>query len=90
MRGAQAQGDLVYPRRRLPAGEMKHGPIALIDRDLPVIVIAPRDPWYEKMFSQIEQARARGGYVIALATDGDERTMSVAITRSGCPIVHGC
>jgi glucosamine--fructose-6-phosphate aminotransferase (isomerizing) len=61
-----------------PAGEMKHGPIALIDRDMPVIVIAPRDPWYEKMFSQIEQARARGGFVIALATDGDERIASVA------------
>jgi glucosamine--fructose-6-phosphate aminotransferase (isomerizing) len=55
-----------------PAGEMKHGPIALIDRDMPVIVIAPRDPWYEKMISQIEQAKARGGTVIAVATDGDE------------------
>ena len=61
-----------------PAGEMKHGPIALIDRDMPVIVIAPRDPWYEKMLSQIEQARARGGTVIALATDGDERISDVA------------
>jgi len=56
-----------------PAGEMKHGPIALIDRSMPVIVIAPRDPWYEKMYSQIEQARSRGGIVIALATDGDEQ-----------------
>jgi glucosamine--fructose-6-phosphate aminotransferase (isomerizing) len=55
-----------------PAGEMKHGPIALIDRSMPVVVIAPRDPWYEKMYSQIEQARSRGGIVIALATDGDE------------------
>ncbi len=55
-----------------PAGEMKHGPIALIDHDLPVIVIAPRDPWYDKMLSQIEQAKARGGMVIAVATDGDE------------------
>lgn len=61
-----------------PAGEMKHGPIALIDRDMPVIVIAPRDPWYEKMFSQIEQARARGGVVIGLATDGDERVRAAA------------
>ncbi len=55
-----------------PAGEMKHGPIALIDREMPVIVIAPRDPWYEKMFSQIEQSKARGGLVIAVATDGDK------------------
>ncbi len=55
-----------------PAGEMKHGPIALIDESMPVVVIAPRDPWYDKMFSQIEQAKARGGKVIAVATDGDE------------------
>jgi glucosamine--fructose-6-phosphate aminotransferase (isomerizing) len=61
-----------------PAGEMKHGPIALIDRDMPVVVIAPRDPWYEKMLSQIEQAKARGGMVIAVATDGDERISELA------------
>jgi glucosamine--fructose-6-phosphate aminotransferase (isomerizing) len=61
-----------------PAGEMKHGPIALIDRDMPVVVIAPRDPWYEKMLSQIEQAKARGGMVIAVATDGDERIAELA------------
>jgi len=56
-----------------PAGEMKHGPIALIDEDMPVLAIAPKDPWYEKMISQIEQAKARGGTVIAMATDGDEK-----------------
>ncbi len=61
-----------------PAGEMKHGPIALIDREMPVVVIAPRDPWYDKMFSQIEQATARGGMVIAVATEGDETIASVA------------
>jgi glucosamine--fructose-6-phosphate aminotransferase (isomerizing) len=61
-----------------PAGEMKHGPIALIDREMPVVVIAPRDPWYEKMFSQIEQAKARGGTVVAVATDGDEQIPTVA------------
>jgi glucosamine--fructose-6-phosphate aminotransferase (isomerizing) len=56
-----------------PAGEMKHGPIALIDKDMPVLAISPKDPWYEKMISQIEQAKARGGMVIAVATDGDDR-----------------
>ena len=61
-----------------PAGEMKHGPIALIDKDMPVVVIAPRDPWYEKMFSQIEQAKARGGIVVAVATEGDELIQSIA------------
>lgn len=54
-----------------PAGEMKHGPIALIDEQMPVIAIAPQDHLYDKMVSQIEQARARGGIVIALATEGD-------------------
>ena len=61
-----------------PAGEMKHGPIALIDEDMPVVVIAPRDPWYEKMFSQIEQVKARGGIVIAVATEGDELIPTIA------------
>ncbi len=61
-----------------PAGEMKHGPIALIDETMPVVVIAPRDPWYEKMFSQVEQAKARGGLVIAVATEGDEVIPTVA------------
>ena len=55
-----------------PAGEMKHGPIALIDEEMPVLCLAPQDPWHEKMISQIQQAKARGGTVIALATDGDE------------------
>jgi glutamine---fructose-6-phosphate transaminase (isomerizing) len=61
-----------------PAGEMKHGPIALIDKTMPVLALALRDPWYEKMLSQVEQARARGGTVIALATDGDERMPALA------------
>jgi glucosamine--fructose-6-phosphate aminotransferase (isomerizing) len=56
-----------------PAGEMKHGPIALIDKTMPVMALAPMDPWYDKMISQIEQAMARGGEVIAVATDGDQR-----------------
>jgi len=54
-----------------PAGEMKHGPIALIDDEMPVLCIALKDTLYEKMISQIEQAKARGGIVIAIATEGD-------------------
>ena len=61
-----------------PAGEMKHGPIALIDESMPVVCIAPRDPWHEKMVSQIQQAKARGGQVVAVATDGDELIASMA------------
>ena len=55
-----------------PAGEMKHGPIALIDEVMPVVAIAVRDHVYDKMISQIEQVKARGGIAIALATEGDE------------------
>jgi glucosamine--fructose-6-phosphate aminotransferase (isomerizing) len=55
-----------------PAGEMKHGPIALIDEQMPVLAIALQDALYEKMISQIEQAKARNGIVIAIATEGDE------------------
>lgn len=61
-----------------PAGEMKHGPIALIDRNMPVVAIAPRDPWYDKMFSQIEQAKSRGGTVVAVATQGDQNIADIA------------
>ncbi len=61
-----------------PAGEMKHGPIALIDENMPVVCLAPKDPWHEKMISQIQQAKARGGTVIAVATDGDELVASMA------------
>jgi glucosamine--fructose-6-phosphate aminotransferase (isomerizing) len=55
-----------------PAGEMKHGPIALIDERMPVVAIVTKGALYDKMISQIEQAKARGGTVIALATVGDE------------------
>lgn len=60
-----------------PAGEMKHGPIALIDEEMPVLAICTKDPWYEKMISQIEQAKARGGIVIAVATAGDDRVRAL-------------
>ncbi len=55
-----------------PAGEMKHGPIALIDEHMPVVVVAPQDRVYDKMISQIEQVKARGGIVIAVANEGDD------------------
>jgi glucosamine--fructose-6-phosphate aminotransferase (isomerizing) len=54
------------------AGEMKHGPIALIDQNMPVVVIANRSPVYDKMISNLEQVRARDGQVIAIASEGDE------------------
>jgi glucosamine--fructose-6-phosphate aminotransferase (isomerizing) len=54
------------------AGEMKHGPIALIDADMPVVVIAPRDRVYDKTVSNLEEVRARDGQVIAVASEGDD------------------
>ena len=53
------------------AGEMKHGPIALIDENMPVVVIANKGPLYDKLISNLEQVRARDGQVIAIATEGD-------------------
>ena len=55
-----------------PAGEMKHGPIALIDDNMPVVCIVTQDHVYDKMISQIEQVRARNGIVISLINEGDE------------------
>ncbi len=53
------------------AGEMKHGPIALIDEDMPVVVLCPRDAHYEKTLSNMQEVRAREGQIIAVATEGD-------------------
>jgi glucosamine--fructose-6-phosphate aminotransferase (isomerizing) len=55
-----------------PAGEMKHGPIALIDEEMPVVAIVPKDRIYEKTLSNVEQVKARGGILIAIATEGDD------------------
>ena len=55
-----------------PAGEMKHGPIALIDKDMPVLAIMPKDRWHDKMVNQVEQVKSRGGKIIVVATEGDE------------------
>ncbi len=60
-----------------PAGEMKHGPIALIDERLPVVTIAPHDAVFEKMIGNMQEVKARGGSVIALTTRGDEKLKSM-------------
>ena len=60
------------------AGEMKHGPIALIDEDMPVVALALQDKLYPKMLSNIEEVKARNGRVIAVATEGDEAITSIA------------
>src|SRR5687767_4372526 len=60
-----------------PAGEMKHGPIALIDERMPVVAIAPDDHVFEKMVGNVQEAKARGGAVIAITTAGDSRMAAV-------------
>jgi glucosamine--fructose-6-phosphate aminotransferase (isomerizing) len=60
-----------------PAGEMKHGPIALIDERMPVVAIAPNDHVFEKMVGNVQEAKARGGSVIAITTEGDSRMAAV-------------
>jgi glucosamine--fructose-6-phosphate aminotransferase (isomerizing) len=60
-----------------PAAEMKHGPIALIDDDMPVVFLAPRDQVYQKVVSNIEEVKARGGRIIAVVSDGDTELRSL-------------
>jgi glucosamine--fructose-6-phosphate aminotransferase (isomerizing) len=59
-------------------GEMKHGPIALIDEEMPIVAITTRDANYEKSFSNLEEVKARGGRVIAVATEGDQHIKDYA------------
>jgi glucosamine--fructose-6-phosphate aminotransferase (isomerizing) len=60
-----------------PAGEMKHGPIALIDENMPVVAIAPDDSVFEKMLGNVQEAKARGGTVIAITNEGDQRMSAI-------------
>jgi len=61
-----------------PAAEMKHGPIALIDENMPIIVIATHGNSYEKVVSNIQEVKARKGKVIAIVTEGDEQVRNMA------------
>lgn len=71
-----------------PAGEMKHGPIALIDSQMPTVVIAPRDSVYDKMVSQIEQVKARNGLVLAVGHGDDEYLSEKADVLLPIPEIH--
>jgi glucosamine--fructose-6-phosphate aminotransferase (isomerizing) len=73
MEGALKLKEISYIHAEgYPAGEMKHGPIALIDKNMPTVAIAPHDGVYDKMISQIEQVKARNGMVLAVAHGDDE------------------
>ena len=70
------------------AGEMKHGPIALIDQEMPTMVIAPKDSVYDKMISQVEQVKARNGIVLAIAHAEDEYIKTKADFVLPIPVIH--
>lgn len=61
-----------------PAGEMKHGPIALIDDAMPVVAVMPQDMHYDKILSNVNEAKSRDGRIIAVVTEGDEHVTSIA------------
>ncbi|NJN81465.1 MAG: glutamine--fructose-6-phosphate transaminase (isomerizing), partial [Caldilineaceae bacterium] len=71
-----------------PAGEMKHGPIALIDENMPTVVVAPRDSVYDKMVSQVEQVKARRGVVLAVAHEDDRDIRAKADYVLPIPHIH--
>lgn len=73
-----------------PAAEMKHGPIALIDSDMPVVVIATRNAMYEKVLSNIQEIKARKGNVIALVSKGDETISKIADEVIELPDTEEC
>jgi glucosamine--fructose-6-phosphate aminotransferase (isomerizing) len=71
-----------------PAAEMKHGPIALIDENMPVVVIAPRDAVYDKIRSNIDEVKARGGCLVGVVTEGDTELMDVVDHAIPIPRTH--
>lgn len=71
-----------------PAAEMKHGPIALIDQDMPVVVVATKDRVYEKVISNIEEVAARGGRIVAIVSEGDQEIGRLAETVIEVPQVR--
>jgi len=71
-----------------PAAEMKHGPIALIDDKMPVVVIAAKDSSYEKVVSNVQEVKARKGVVIAIVTEGDRVISEMADYVIEIPSAH--
>jgi glucosamine--fructose-6-phosphate aminotransferase (isomerizing) len=79
LEGALKMKEISYVHAEgYPAGELKHGPLALIDRNWPVVAIMPQDSVYGKTFSNLEEAKARQGRIIAIATKGDEEIKKVS------------
>ena len=79
MEGALKLKEISYVHAEgYAAGEMKHGPISLIDDGMPVVALAPQGPLYEKMVGNVNEVKARGGKVIAVATEGDRQIAGIA------------
>jgi glutamine---fructose-6-phosphate transaminase (isomerizing) len=79
LEGALKLKELAYMHAEgYAAGEMKHGPIALIDKNMIVVVVAPRDDVYEKTVSNLEEVRARGGQVVSIGTDKDNKLSKIS------------
>lgn len=73
-----------------PAAEMKHGPIALIDEEMPSVIVAPQDHLYDKIVSNVQQVKARGGSIIAIVTEGDSVIRNIADHVLEVPEVPEC
>jgi len=70
------------------AGELKHGPIALVDRHMPIVVIAPPDKYYEKTISNIEEVRSRDGRIVAIGVKKDKKLRDLADHYIQCPSIE--
>ena len=90
MEGALKLKEISYIHAEgYPAGEMKHGPIALIDEQVPVIVVAPTDQWFDKVASNMQEVAARGGKVVLISdAEGVEKASDVAWASIKLPTVH--
>lgn len=73
-----------------PAAEMKHGPIALVDAEMPSVIVAPKDHLYDKIVSNVQQVKARGGNIIAIVTEGDTTIRNIADHVLEVPEVPEC
>jgi glucosamine--fructose-6-phosphate aminotransferase (isomerizing) len=71
-----------------PSGELKHGPIALVDSSMAIIVMCPKDELHEKNVSNIEEVRARGGVIIAIGTEGDEAIKRLSKYSLNIPVAN--
>lgn len=89
LEGALKMKELAYLHAEgYAAGEMKHGPLALIDKDMAMVMIVPQDELYEKTISNLEEAKARGGHIISIGTGDDERLKSVSDRYLALPAAH--